>query len=99
VDVTGFQPFRLWISSANFTRSSRRNLEFGYWTEEPSMLRGAERFLVKLMRSSEALDSASDHFEPELAPVEYDDEAMAEAMADMSWDEGHYYSGEDDSLV
>ena len=87
VDVTGFEPFRLWISSANFTTSSRRSLEFGYWTEEPDLLKAAESFLVKLMRSSEALDPASDHFEPELVPVEYDDAAMAEAMAEMRWDE------------
>jgi hypothetical protein len=37
-DVTGFQPFRLWISSANFTTSSRHSLEFGYWTEDPALL-------------------------------------------------------------
>jgi len=86
-DVTGFQPFRLWTSTANFTKSSRSNLEFGYWTEDPALLEGAERFLVKLMRSSEALDPAVDHFEPELVPVEYDDEAMAEAMAEREWDE------------
>jgi hypothetical protein len=39
------------------------------------------------MRSSEALDPASDFFDPELVPVEYDDEAMAQAMADMRWDD------------
>ena len=82
-DVTGFQPFRLWISTANFTKASRNNLEFGYWTEDSALLEGAERFLVKLMRSSEPLDPAADHFEPELVPVEYDDEAMAEAMAEV----------------
>jgi hypothetical protein len=86
-DVIGFTPRRLWISSANFTRSSRRNLEFGYWTEDDGLLRGAERFLVKLMRSSEALDPETDAFEPELAPVEFDDDAMAEALAELPWDE------------
>jgi hypothetical protein len=83
--VTGFEPFRLWISSANFTSSSRRNIEFGYWTEDQALLEGAERFLVKLMRSSEALDPESDLFDPELVPVEYDDEAMAEAAAELGW--------------
>ena len=89
-DVTGFEPFRLWISSANFTSSSRRSLEFGYWTEDPALLQGAERFLIKLMRSSEALDPYSDYFEPELVPVEYDDEAMAQAMAEMRPDPEDY---------
>jgi hypothetical protein len=35
------------------------------------------------MRSSEALDPESDFFDPELVPVEYDDEAMGP----MSWDD------------
>lgn len=87
-DVIGFTPRRLWVSSANFTRSSRRNLEFGCWTEDDGLLRGAERFLVKLMRSSEGLDPEADAFEPELAPVEFDDDAMAEAWAELPWDEG-----------
>jgi hypothetical protein len=86
-EMIGFQASRLWISSANFTSASRRSLEFGYWTEDPTLVHGAERFLVKLMRSSEALDPASDSFDPELVPVEYDDEAMAQAMADMRWDD------------
>ena len=82
LDVFGFEAMRLWVSSANFTESSRRNLEFGYWTEDPALLAGARRFLVSLMGSSEALDPESDDFDPELAPVEYDDAAMREALPD-----------------
>lgn len=84
-DIIGFDARRLWISSANFTRSSRRSLEFGFWTEEPSLLEGAERFLVKLMGSSEGLDAASDVFQPDLAPYEFDDEAMADYAAEFGW--------------
>jgi hypothetical protein len=86
-DVIGFAPRRLWVSSANFTRSSRASLEFGYWTEDPELVGGAERFLVKLMRASEGLDPAADAFEPDLAPFEFDDEAMAEAWAELRGDE------------
>jgi hypothetical protein len=86
-DVIGFRPDRLWISSANFTGASRRSLEFGYWTEQPKLLEGAERFLVKLMVSSGDLDPDADIPDPELAPVEFDDEAMAEAMAEARWDD------------
>jgi hypothetical protein len=67
------QAMRLWVSSANFTASSRRNLEFGYWTEDLALVDGAERFLVKLMGSSEALDPESDHFNPGRGPGEYDE--------------------------
>ena len=86
-DVIGFRPRRLWVSSANFTSASRRSLEFGYWTEEPDLLQGAERFLTGLIRASEDLDPDTDHPDPDLAPVEYDDAAMAEAWAESRWDD------------
>lgn len=86
-DVIGFRPRRLWLCSANFTRSSRRSLEFGYWTEDHALVHGAERFLLKVMRSSEGLDPDADAFEPDLAPVEFDDAAIAEALGEMSWEE------------
>jgi hypothetical protein len=79
-DIIGFDARRLWISSANFTTSSRRNIEFGFWTEDPALLQGAERYLAKLMGSSEALDPDSDAFDPELVEVAFDDEAMAAVM-------------------
>jgi len=86
-DVIGFAPLRLWVSSANFTLSSRHSLEVGYWTEDQALLEGAERFLVKLMRYSEGVDPAADSFEPDLASVEFDDAAMAEALAEVEWEE------------
>lgn len=86
-DVIGFTPQRLWISSANFTAASRRSLEFGYWTEQLELLAGAEQFLVRLMASSEDLDPDADIPDPELAQVEFDDEAMAEATAEARWDD------------
>lgn len=84
-DEIGFRARRLWISSANFTRSSRSSLEFGFWTEEQSLLDGAERFLVLLMASSEGVDPESDAFRPDLAPYEFDDEAMADYAAEFGW--------------
>jgi hypothetical protein len=84
-DVIGFTPQQLWISSANFTAASRRSLEFGYLTEQHELLEGAERFLVRLMGSSEDLDPDADVTDPELAHVDFDDEAMAEAL----WDDAN----------
>jgi hypothetical protein len=86
-DVFGFRPLRLWISSANFTRSSRRNLEFGYWTEDPALLKAAQQFLEALISISEDLDSASDTPDPEFAPFEFDDEEMAAYAAEVMSDE------------
>jgi hypothetical protein len=84
-DVIGFRARRLWIASANFTKLSRRSLEFGFWTEEPTLLDGAERFLVTLMGSSEGLDAESDVFQPDLATYEFDDEAMADYAAEFGF--------------
>jgi hypothetical protein len=82
-DFVGFTARRLWISSANFTVRSRRSLEVGYWTEDHELINGAERFLIKLIRSSEALDPDADSLDPELAAVEFDDLAMAQAAAEL----------------
>lgn len=80
----GLEPKRrLWISSANCYSvfPVEPSLEFAYWTEEPELLKSAENFLVSLMRSSEELGAApSSYIDPELAPVEFDEAAMAEAV-------------------
>jgi hypothetical protein len=94
-DVVGFTARRLWVSSANFTKSSRRSLEFGYWTEDAALLAGAERFLETLLASSEELDPDADAFDPEFARVEFDDAAMAEAAAETYWDDEDEPDGPD----
>jgi hypothetical protein len=81
-DYVCFSPRRLWVSSANFTYASRRSLEFGYWTEDEDLVGAVQQFLVGLMGASEDIDSAADTVDPELARVEYDDAAMAEACAE-----------------
>jgi hypothetical protein len=85
-DVYGFKARRLWISSANFTNSSRRSLEHGFWTDEPALLEGYQDFLLRLVGASEGLDG-EDEPTPQLLPVEYDDEAIAEVAAEMRRDE------------
>jgi hypothetical protein len=86
-DVTRFTPQRLWIGSANFTASSRRSLEFGFWTEDPALLRGAEEFLLHLIGDSESLDPESDLHQPDRSLPDYDDEAMAEwaRESELDW--------------
>jgi hypothetical protein len=82
IESVWFQPKRLWVASANFTYGSRSNVEFGHWTEDADVVREAERFLVSLIGGSEDIDSAADAPDPELMPVEYDDQAIAEAAAE-----------------
>jgi hypothetical protein len=82
-DVIGFTAERLWWGSANGTRSSRSNLEFGVWLTDQDFLATACRFLTEVIRHSEDIDPTNDLFEPELAPFEFDDDAMAEAAAEL----------------
>jgi hypothetical protein len=81
-DYIWFSPKRLWVSSANFTYGSRQSLEFGYWTEHTELMKSVQSFVVSLIGVSEDLDAAADTPDPDLADIEYDDYAMAEAAAE-----------------
>jgi len=82
-DYIWFSPKRLWVSSANFTYGSRTSAEFGYWTEDRDLMAGVARFLTGLIGGSEDLDSTADNADPELARVEFDDAAMADAAQSL----------------
>ncbi|WP_341925947.1 hypothetical protein [Nocardioides psychrotolerans] len=84
-DVMGVRPHKLCVGSANFTTSSRSSLEMGMWTNDPELLTIARDWLLGLVEMSEPLGSGLDHLEPELLPVEYDDEAIREYMAETGW--------------
>jgi hypothetical protein len=81
-DYVWLRARRLWVSSANFTYGSRKSLEFGYWTEDEDLVSAVERFLIGLIAASESLDSEVDVVDPDMARIEYDDAAMAEALAE-----------------
>ena len=82
VEALEFQPVRLWSSSANFTAGSRRSIEHGSWTEDPAQIAAAQRLLLKLIAASEPVETNVDRWDPELAPIEYDHDAMVEALPD-----------------
>lgn len=75
-----FEPRKVWLGSANFTVNSRRSLEFGLWTSDPSILELVRQFLTDLLSYSELLDSYYAHPMPERIRFEFDDEAMREAL-------------------
>lgn len=83
-EVQGFTPARLWISSANFTQSSRKSLEFGLWTEDPEALSAAQTFLETIVCFSEGIDPFSDDLAPDLEEPEFDVQAFAETLSE--WD-------------
>ena len=80
VDQLSFIPERLWISSANFTESSRWGLEMGLWTDDPDLMDRARRFILGLVVLSEPFGTGPDTLNPELLPVNYDDEAIIEHL-------------------
>ena len=80
-DILFFRPWRTWLSSANWTEGSRGHLEFGLWSDDPKLNEHATDFLCALTRFSEPLGAVAPEPTPTLADVEYDDQAMLEALA------------------
>jgi hypothetical protein len=81
-DHIWFDPEKLWVGSANFTESSRRSLEMGMWTYDPELMAAARRFLTTLVSLSEPLGIGPDVMDPELLPVDYDDDAFRDYPRD-----------------
>ncbi|MEV1176581.1 hypothetical protein [Nonomuraea sp. NPDC049784] len=82
-DVIGFTPKRLWLGSANATKSSRKSLEYGIWLDDAQVLREARNFMIMLLKYSESLDSPDDVFEPEFLERPWDDDAFYEYMREF----------------
>lgn len=81
--VMYFTPRRLRMGSANLTRSSRRSLEFGLWTDDPSLLSRMTSFLTDLLKYSELLAGFASAPEPERVPYEFEDAAMYEYQREL----------------
>jgi hypothetical protein len=92
-DMMGFRPHKLWVGSANFTTRSRSSLEVGMWTTDPTMLTAARDWLLALIEMSEPLATGADTLQPEYLPVDYDDGAIREYMAETGW--GAYLDEDD----
>lgn len=80
MDMMSFEPDRVWVGSANFTKSSRSGLEMGFWSTDAALLLAARSFLLGLIARSEPLGEGPDIPYPELQPVKYDDAAFHEFM-------------------
>jgi hypothetical protein len=55
--------------------------------------------VVALIGVSEDLDSAADTMDPEMAPVEFDDQAMAEAAAEWAEEAAELEYDSDEEVV
>lgn len=74
-----FTPQSVWWGSANWTQGSRTHLEVGFWSDDESLTQDASSFVQDVISFSEPVDSLTAGPEPNLVPVEFDDEAMWEA--------------------
>lgn len=63
----------------------QRGLEMGIWTNDPAMLAAARSWLLSLVEMSESAGEGSDDLEPELLPVEYDEDGIREYLAESAW--------------
>lgn len=78
-----FLPRMAWIGSANWTKGSEHNLEFGIWVEEPALVNHVYRFVVDVIRFSEPIDTAHQTPTPVLVDAVWDDEAFYHYMDDI----------------
>ena len=76
------RPERVWAGSANWTEASSAHIEFGTWIDDHELCDEALGFLVGLLKFSEPFSAGTAGPEPNLAPIEWDDDAMWEAMHD-----------------
>lgn len=79
-----FEPRAVWWGSANWTRRSRSHLEVGFACDDPALLGEAADFVADVIAFSEPVESTCAGPEPNLVRVEFDDDAMAEAMREMA---------------
>jgi hypothetical protein len=91
-EVLDFEPRAVWWGSANWTQSSRKHLEFGFFSDDPALVSELTDFATDLIAFSEPMDTTCDEPNPNLVSVEFDDAAMAEAMAEKMEE----YDPEDD---
>jgi hypothetical protein len=78
-----FTPQRVWFGSANWTEAARNHLEFSFVCDDPALAEHATAFVAEMIPFSEPVDSACAGPEPNLVQVGYDDEAIAQAAAEM----------------
>lgn len=85
-----FVPQRLWWGSANWTELSSAHLEVGLTCEDSKLVDEAADFVADMIAFSEPITTSCPGPEPNLVQVGYDDEAMAQAAAEMDFDRDEY---------
>lgn len=81
-----FVPQRVWFGSANWTEAASYHLETGFVCDDPNLVREAESFVADMIAFSESVESHSALPEPELVDLPWDNDAMAEAAAELDYD-------------
>lgn len=79
-DVIGFTPEKLWVGSANGIRNAQSYWECGEWITDPDRVAAAHQHLIDLIRHSESIAAPDEPHRPDIAPYEFDNAAMGEAV-------------------
>lgn len=82
----------VWWGSANWTAASANHLEVGFWSDDPALVGHMTSFVESVIAFSEPWDSLAEGPEPDLASVEFDDDALREYMAEF----GPFSDGDED---
>lgn len=83
--VHAFTAKRAWLGSSNWTGpSAAEHLEFGLWTDEPTLVAHTTEFLLDLINYSEPFQPDSNRPNPEFAEANWDDQAFADYLADTA---------------
>ena len=85
----GFRAESVWWGSANWTDGSRSHLEMGTFSSDPALVDEALRFVSQVVEFSEPIGSGFSQPEPNLVPVNFDDDAMWEAYEEYRLEEPH----------
>jgi hypothetical protein len=73
---------RRWLAGIDPTAGSGKHLEAGFWSDDRALVEHMTRFVEAVISFSEPWGSGTVGPEPDLVSVEFDDEAIAEYLAE-----------------
>ena len=92
-----FLPEAVWFGSANWTgRSATQHLEMGAFTTDPAFIEGCLDYVSRVVLESEPLGSKHPTKQPEMQPIEWDDEAFHDYFAEFVFRDDEDWNPDDD---
>lgn len=80
-----FVTTHLWLGSANWSCNARTSAEWGLWTSDSHMVREFNQWVLRLIASSESVNSRLDEATPDLSYAEC--QSRTKTTVDVGWDD------------